>query len=602
MKKTTFRKAMFMCLSMLLTTMVFAQEHLYKIALMEQVQQSTQVIEGKVIAKQSLWDVQRHRIYTINTVEVYKVFKGQYVEIVELVTLGGTVGLDAQIVSPSLQLSKGDIGVFTLHNAVVNFTNKFSNKLKPYSGVQGFYQYNLFNNTAVNPFHVKQGITTSFYDEIKSLTNSNYINISSFDVDDYLVNSKQRVLIGGTAISTFSPTTATAGTKTVITINGSGFSNTQQNVGFLNADNGGASYAIAESTQIISWSDTQIQVEVPTGAGNGQIAIINNPPTAVLAVSSTSLSVPYAQINALSDPDDNTSSGGVNGPLGVYAYQTQHYNQNGSGGYTWQMETSFDANSNANESFIRAFDTWRCETGVNWAIGAVTTADVIADDDINIIRFGSEVASGTLGVCTSYLGGCRTGGATMQWLVTELDIVFNASTNWQFGPTNANSSQIDFETVAVHELGHGHQLSHVIDTSKIMHYALGAGDNNRVLSVSDIDGGNDVQSRSTTIAPCGASSMTNFDCSTLTNEDFVLSQEVYVYPNPVQESLFVKNTINTTIEQITIYDVNGKLVLTPEEIASKSLITINVNSLSQGVYFVKIKSENASFTKRIIVK
>ena len=51
---------------------------------------------------------------------------------------------------------------------------------------------------------------------------------------------------------------------------------------------------------------------------------------------------------------------------------------------------------------------------------------------------------------------------------------------FQFGPALAIAlSQIDFESVAVHELGHAQQLSHLILPGAVMHYAVARGQNTR---------------------------------------------------------------------------------------------------------------------------
>ena len=54
-----------------------SQELLFEIPLSNQVENSSQIIEGKVISKQSFWDANQQNIYTVNTIEVYKVFKGE---------------------------------------------------------------------------------------------------------------------------------------------------------------------------------------------------------------------------------------------------------------------------------------------------------------------------------------------------------------------------------------------------------------------------------------------------------------------------------------------------------------------------------------------
>ena len=65
-----------------------------------------------------------------------------------------------------------------------------------------------------------------------------------------------------------------------------------------------------------------------------------------------------------------------------------------------------------------------------------------------------------------------------------------------------------------------------------------------------------------------------------------------VYPNPVKDVL----TINGSYTSLEIYDVVGKLVLSSEYVK-----TINVKSLSDGVYFVNINTENEITVKKITV-
>jgi len=499
MKKITYQNILAM-LSCLIFATTQAQGLLYEVPMSKQVQAASQIVEGKVIAKASFWDVKHQNIYTVNTIEIYKVFKGQRVSTINVVTQGGTVGLAQEVVKPSLQLDKESIGVFMLneHSIRLDSERPFNTLFRAYSGPQGFYSYSLLNNEVRNPFYKAEGISNNFYNAIRTHTNSRVINISSFDIDDRIQAYNQTR--GVISITSFSPTTATAGTKSVLTINGIGFGTVQQNVGFLNPDTGGSNVGVTLQTQILSWSDTQITVEVPSAAGNGPVFIVDNPPTAILAQSTTSLSVPYAQINAVSD----FLVAGIN-----VAYQTAHVDRNGNGGYIWNMFTDFDADTAANESFVRAMDTWRCTTNVNWTIGPPTAVDIVANDDINIIRFdnGSRpedggtnpdaLESGVLGVCRSYFAGCLiNGGTDLEWYIAELDIVFDDAQSWEFGPGAPSAGEFDFETVAVHELGHGHQLAHVIDNAKIMHYAIGPGAVNRTLHPDDIAGAGDVHSRS----------------------------------------------------------------------------------------------------------
>jgi len=575
---------------------IFAQGVLVEILLQKQIEESELVVEGKVIAKESLWDSKHQNIYTKNTVEVYKVFKGEIFTQIVIITKGGVVGLKAQKVTPSLQLSKNNIGLFLLNTSNIQFLNDkngFKN-FSPYSGIQGFYKYDNLLNKASNVFKSFNDVEGVLYDSIKSITKINYREVvkKKFAGVDTFNNANKNSLAVG--ISNITPNPITAGTKSILTINGSGFGTGIGSIGFSNADDGGATLYSPLDTQIVSWSDAIIQVEVPSEAGTGVVRVTHQFDG---TFDEANLSISYSEINAESD----ALSSGM-----FVAYQTQHINANLSGGYTWQMHTEFNANTSAKESFIRAFDTWRCETGVNWVLGSTTGIDIAANDGTNVIRFdnGAELASGTLGVNSSWLSGCIIGGTVVEWYVSELDIVFNDTSNWEFGPTLPNVTEVDFESVAVHELGHGHQLGHVIDSNAIMHFSISNGESNRALSANDIAGAGDVHSRSTTLTPCGEASMTNYDNSScaLNTKDNELYANIYIYPNPNSGEFFLKKTSFINLEKAVVYDINGRLISTHDISDGLNIKTINLDNVSNGVYFLSVHSDTAAITKKIIIK
>jgi hypothetical protein len=592
MKNKYFLKTcalVFFCTFFITTIQGQGHCNLYEISLEEQVAQSSQIVEGKIIAKQSFWDKNRQNIYTVNTVDVYKVFKGQNFETIEIITEGGIVDLHAEVVNPSLELFIEDIGLFMLQANSIEFSieNTSSHrKFKPFASVQGFYKYDIYDNKAINPFHNIDGISEHFYTTITNLTSTEYSQVTEFDIDDLLIGiDESNSTLDAVSITSFSPTTISGGTKSVLTINGTGFGPNPGSVRFRDPDDGGVSFINALNSQIISWTPTQIQVEVPSKAGTGTFRVFDA--IGFNAFSTTSLTVNFAQINL--------ESSGI-------AYQAQHFNQNGTGGMTWRMHSEFNNNAAAKASFLRAFESWVCETGVNWVNGAVTSVDQANLDGTNVIRFdnAAELPAGVLGRNTTYFSGCSSGGV-ISWFVSELDIVFNDTTNWQFGPANASGAQIDFETVAVHELGHGHQLGHVIDTNKIMHFSVSNGVTNRVLSADDIEGGNFIQDINTSNPVCGNGLMTNSECSLSVDDNF-LSNNIKIYPNPAKTTLFIDNPTGISLNNGAIYDISGRLITNINSKLNNNLTSINVSSLSSGIYFLKLNSENASTTFKFIVE
>lgn len=74
-----------------------------------------------------------------------------------------------------------------------------------------------------------------------------------------------------------------------------------------------------------------------------------------------------------------------------------------------------------------------------------------------------------------------------------------------------------------------------------------------------------------------------------------------VYPNPILRNgnLNVEFALNTTAK-INIYNVTGRLIMNEkmDNLKSKSL---NVSNLKDGIYFLKIESENSVLTKKIVI-
>lgn len=90
---------------------------------------------------------------------------------------------------------------------------------------------------------------------------------------------------------------------------------------------------------------------------------------------------------------------------------------------------------------------------------------------------------------------------------------------------------------------------------------------------------------------------------TLSVNDLEVNAGFSVYPNPATD------IVNLQINQdgkfaVKIYDITGKevFVKTPEFLTSNSALSLNVSSLSQGVYIISIEGEHQSFSKKLIIQ
>ena len=94
----------------------------------------------------------------------------------------------------------------------------------------------------------------------------------------------------------------------------------------------------------------------------------------------------------------------------------------------------------------------------------------------------------------------------------------------------------------------------------------------------------------------------NFNDSVLPVENFeFLNATFKVYPNPLTKDsqLNVKFATNITAK-IYIYDVTGKLAVT-DEIDNVNSKQINTSTLTNGVYFLRLVTDNTTITRKVII-
>ena len=574
-------KQLYLVITSLCFSLSWAQ--LQPIDFNQRIKESNVVVEGVVLEQNPVWNSKKTKIYTVNRIQVYKIFKGtKSLTHIDICTPGGTIGFEKHEVNPSLKLKTGDTGLFILKPTQTSLEGKNNADLyRPYGTKMGFLKYDLTKGTAKGPFESFNNIDKSLYGAIKSVTTHSFVEIAPINTKKDAAFSARRNL----DITSISPLTTTAGTQSSITITGSGFGNFTGEVRFSEADEVGAEFISGAASEILSWNDTQIVVQVNEGAGTGPIQVIRS--TGEQITSSQSLTVNYAIINVEYQSD---------------FYRTQHIDKNGNGGYIWQMHTAFDNNTAAKEAFMRSFNTWRCETGVNWQIGNTSSVDVAEKDDVNLILFDDNdpLNEGVLGVCINYFAGCAQ-GANILWYADELDIIFRTASNfpanrgWNFTTNAPTSNEMDFETVATHELGHGHALGHVIDTQDIMHPSIGYGIIKRIPNTNNIAGANNVQNRSTTTTVCNQNSMTDYDCSL--SLDSANNFRMKVYFDPSTKTLDINS--KTFIKELTIHNVLGQSVLTKKTHAY--ITNVDLSQLKKGVYFLIVKSQNKSTSLKFLI-
>ncbi|MCY7420284.1 MAG: zinc-dependent metalloprotease [Chitinophagaceae bacterium] len=458
---------------------------LYQVGNSEKERNSSLIVEGKVIDQTSFWNATHTMIYTSNKIKVYKIFKGQLTaDYVEVLTQGGNVGEESIAISDLAELEKDEIGVFFCYPNTYNLRSGSGNILFDiYAGAQGFIKYNVEGNKATCPFNHYSSITHELYPLLKYLTGQDYV---VKDGSLIIGNTGSLLYRGAAFISSFSPTTVNAGATSdpgtnLLTITGTGFGTPGGTaaIKFSDANAGvgsGVYYTVnSGSNLIVSWTDTEIKVRVPSRAGSGTIIVRDA--TGNENISFELLSVFYSILE---------------GTVGGVVKQLNLINANGKGGYDMLYSTTMTPEITV--TFNRALKTWIDLSGFNVVDGG-TTGIARAASDGNCVVFldnaenGTPLPAGVLAACYTYTNACTPTTAN-PFRRPEFDIIIRSSFStgtviFTNGPCPPASNVIDLETVLLHELGHALNLGHINDAPegsgvnrnppKLMYYAVSNG-------------------------------------------------------------------------------------------------------------------------------
>jgi hypothetical protein len=82
--------------------------------------------------------------------------------------------------------------------------------------------------------------------------------------------------------------------------------------------------------------------------------------------------------------------------------------------------------------------------------------------------------------------------------------------------------------------------------------------------------------------------------------DSWLAGSVTLFPNPAREYIDIRVDGDLNVTMMEVYDVYGKLINTVNVIDNPT--RINVSSLANGMYFVRVTTEAGAVTKTFVKK
>jgi hypothetical protein len=298
--------------------------------------------------------------------------------------------------------------------------------------------------------------------------------------EEIFINSDTLLITTKPSIHSISPISRIAGTGEILTIQGSNFGNTQgtSTIYFKAVDDGGQTYLKGLENQYIkNWSNTQIQVRIPSlvykgyelepskkyseGAGSGTIKIKTLSTDS--CISTQSLSIPYSVKN-----DRNMSNN---------IYRVHLTRQDCHPDYELTLHSEF--NSSSHTAKINAIDSalrhWSELTGLYLTLERNAAGNYVFTNDTslttkNIIRFHNEdyaEANNNVAISGYYdtLMFRHYGG-------THIKIPrITSGYTWNYNITDSLLyGQRSFYEVIMHELGHILQLAHVNNNKQLMYF------------------------------------------------------------------------------------------------------------------------------------
>ncbi len=417
-------------------------------------------------------------------------------------------------------------------------------------------------------------------------------------------------------ITSFTPSTVAGGILDELEIRGFQFGAVRGNgtVFFKNANDGGTTEVACDAGDFLSpfsWTDTLIQLYVPSvdtaiiqgvavphsPAGSGYFRVVTN--DALSATSPEPINISYSVVaNASTTPKSS-------------AFLATTPNQNGQ--YIFHIDTLVAAYQNGAMIPVikKALHEWTCLTGIDWVLASetnFTTQPGPQLDSICTITFanlGTNIGGATqLALNTSQRKPCPPFFYTIDsdiQINNDPDIIWFIDTI----PTSPiPAGQNDLYFALLHELGHAHNMQHLISPNDIMHFADNTAGSFRKIELyldqPAYDGGNWVMDKSFQYPVSGTScnmsdisSISSPICSNVTAVvDSKSENSISLYPNPFYDQLTIVAN-GQYIRSVSIIDISGKAVAVKTNIKYNTS-TLDLSKLDNGIYIIKTFLQDGS--------
>lgn len=252
----------------------------------------------------------------------------------------------------------------------------------------------------------------------------------------------------------------------------------------------------------------------------------------------------------------------------------------------------------------KAIRDWSCQTGVNFKVlydDASQTANSYISFSNNVTNPPVKIAYADPIINVSCLQNPET---RHEIFITGAEIEMNSDTPWDYDTTgNISTNKYSYYSVLIHELGHIHQLDHILnENTELMRPYIDMGQY-RTFSSNLFAGANDViqYNENHFYNGCNYSPMVFGTPHCTTNsiaENTSKNNSFVLFPNPFKNKITIKHNKNNINTKVIVYNIIGEIVYTSSY--NSKYKTLNLSNLKSGSYILKIKSNNEIYTKQII--
>jgi hypothetical protein len=392
-------------------------------------------------------------------------------------------------------------------------------------------------------------------------------------------------------ITGISPKQIIGGKGEVLTITGTGFGNSRGSsyVSFFREGNTYTDATTGNGFNYISWTNTQIKLEMPVAFSNKLKVNISGNDYLSADTLKVKANLGYRQANPL-----------------VYDLLTDN---NKKGGVTWLVHPVYWNNPEIKQAIADVVQEFRCKTGANYILEPLTQwTPLNLSQGKHIIAPDSTL--GVVGFNDRLWASCIVGAETFYHNQTQL-LRFNTQQNWYYGKGQPPAGAAKFRYVLFHEMGHSLGLGHVNEWGESMYPTVTLLPSDNWCKRDTITAAEQTAikhyislSQNFAFRGCGITPMKpNTDCRDVYGQNLSLSdigfESAWLFPNPASDFIQIHIPAGE-IGEISLFDARGKMILKSSVFGLKQLQL--PAHITDGVYMVRLISGRDSKTTRLLIQ